>query len=71
MTNKRDFINRVNKLRKSGEWYSYEGEIEGRDVRLMGFGTWLKVFMVDDVNYSNCMERKASEFKKDLEAPFN
>ena len=70
MTSKQDFINRVNKLRKSGEWYTYEGDIEGKDVRLMGYGTWLKIFKVDDVDYSNCMECKVSEFKKDLETPF-
>jgi len=67
-----DFIDLINRLRKAhkGRWYTWIGDVEGKDISLKGFGTWLQIFKVDGIDYSNPMERAVAQFKDDLEAPF-
>jgi hypothetical protein len=67
-----NFINEINNLRRANtsRWYQWVGAVENKIVRIKGFGTWLQVFKVDGLDYSNPMERKVGEFLDDLEAPF-
>ena len=71
-TKKDDFINHVNKLRlknKSG-WYQYSDIVEGKYIVLKGYNTWLQFFKVDNIDYSNNMDRSVKQFKNDLLDPF-
>jgi len=71
-TKMEDFIREINTLRKVNKnaWYTWVGSVEGKEVSLKGFGTWLELFKVDGIDYSNPMERAVGQFKDDLEAPF-
>ena len=68
----KEFVKVVNNIRLSNKdkWYTFVGEVEGKQVSLKAYGTWLQVFRVNEVSYANCMERTITEFKGDLAAPF-
>ena len=67
-----DFINHINVMRRRNKdkWYHWVGSVERKTVIIKGYGTWLQIFKVDSIDYSNPMERNVGEFKDDLEAPF-
>ncbi len=67
-----DFIREINRMRllNKNKWYSYMGCVEGKNISVKGFATWLQIFKVDGIDYSNPMERSVGEFKDDLETPF-
>lgn len=64
-----DFVKTVNKLRldNKNKWYYWQGEVNGKDVNLKGYGTWLQIFKINNWDCSNVMEQKVGEFKKHLE----
>jgi len=66
------FINIVNKLRldNKNKWFYASEIVEGKTVALKGFGTWLQIYIIDGVDYSNPMERSIKQFKEDLALPF-
>ena len=68
----KQFVDTVNKLRLAnrGKWYWFRENVEGKDVSIKAFGTWMQIFTVDGVNCANCMERSVTEFKSDLKSPF-
>jgi len=66
-----EFKKLINDKRKAGDWYYYEGRVEDKSVALKGYGTWLQVYRVDEINYANCMEAKVSEFNMTLAKPFD
>jgi len=70
---KTEFINTVNKTRldNKNKWYYHSDIVEGKTIALKGFGTWLQVFLVDGVNYSNSMDVSVKQFKLDLSRPFD
>ena len=57
-------ITRINKLRRFnvGRWYYFEGNVEGKQVAIKGYGTWLQVFKVEGADVSNTPDGKVSEF---------
>jgi len=70
-TDLKQFVKDINTSRLKSGWYSFFGIVQGRQVELKGYNTWLQVYRVDGVNYGNCMDRKVGEFKSDLERPFS
>ena len=68
----KQFVDAVNKLRLAnrGKWYWFNDTVEGKDVSIKAFGTWVQIYDVDGVNCANCMERSVTEFKSDLKSPF-
>jgi hypothetical protein len=83
MTNYRTFINEgddvdkfvkeINKLKNANKngWYTWVGNINGKDVKIKGYGTWLQVYKVDGIDYSNPMEQSVKDYKLSLKRPFN
>ena len=57
-----NFIKEINAKRKTGNWYSYIGIVNGKDIKLKGFKTWLQVFKVNDIDCSGCMEISVKKF---------
>lgn len=64
------FVKLINDKRKTKTWYTFEGIVEGKKVRIKGYKTWLQYYHVDGINYGNEMERKVKDFNEDLEKPF-
>ena len=66
------FIKHINKLRtqNKGSWYTFTGVVDGKEVQLKGTDTWLQIYKVDGIDYSNPMQRKVKDFKEDLLKPF-
>ena len=65
-----DFIKEINTERKTNDWYSFVGEVEGRVVQLKGYKTWLQRYIVDGVNYANNCDQSVKQFNLDLRGPF-
>lgn len=71
--NVKDFVKKINMLRLEDKesWYEWQGEVEGKSVRLKGYNTWLQIFKVDGVDYySDPIDNKVAKFKKELTTPF-
>jgi len=67
---KLSFTQEINKLRKTGTWYQFTGIIDGKNIRIKGYKTWLQIFTVDNVDYSNCMDETVKKFNAALLRPF-
>ena len=66
--NTQAFIKTVNDLRLANKnsWYTWQGIVNGKNVQLKGFKTWLQVFYVDSLQCGNCSDKSVKEFKQDL-----
>lgn len=66
--NTQDFIKQVNALRlaNKGNWYTWQGIVNGKNISLKGYNTWLQLFYVDGLQYGNCADKSIKEFKSDL-----
>jgi len=60
----------VNEKRKTGGWYDFVGEVDGRQVRLKGYKTWLQVYEVDGVRHGGLMDISVGRFQDELAVPF-
>lgn len=69
--NYNDFNDKVNKMRKQLSWYSLIEEVDGKHVELEGYHTWLQIYRIDGVDYSNYCDRSVKQFNDDLFIPFN
>ena len=71
--NTSEFVKSVNKLRlnNKNKWYYWQGVVNGKNVSLKGFGTWLQIFNINGWNCANAMEQKVSCYKKHLENMVN
>ena len=67
-----DFIKEINNLRlkSRGGWYQWVGSVEGKEIKLKGYKTWLQIYKVDGIDYSGGMDIGVKEFKNTLELPF-
>lgn len=65
-----EFKAEINRKRKAGGWYQFVGLVEGKQVRLKGYKTWLQIYSVDGISYGNPMDQKVGEFNEALYAPF-
>ena len=60
------FTKEIKQKRLTGNWYSFIGSVNGKEVRLKGYKTWLQVYTINGIDNSNCMERSIKQFKEDL-----
>jgi len=58
-------IKHINKLRKANKDAWYTLDIDG--IKIKGFSTWLQVFDIDGVDYSNEMESSVKDFNNHIE----
>ena len=58
-------IKHINKLRKANKDAWYTLDIDG--IKIKGFNTWLQVFDIDGVDYSNEMESSVKDFNNHIE----
>lgn len=65
-----EFVKTVNALRlaNKNKWYYFQGTVNGKDVQLKGYGTWLQIFTVNGWNCSNAMEQKVGSYKLHLQS---
>jgi hypothetical protein len=55
----------MNEGRIRGGWYSDRVKLDsGREIEYKGYGTWLQVFKIDGVDYSNAHEQGVREWKE-------
>ena len=66
--NTKEFVKAVNKLRldNKNKWYQWIGIVNGKDVRLKGFGTWLQIFEIDGISHNGNMDISVKDFKEKL-----
>ena len=70
--NSQTFIQTINNERKANKnnWYSGIYQVNEKEVRVKGFGTWLQVYTVDGIDYAGAMDTKVSQFLATLARPF-
>ena len=63
-----EFVKTVNALRlaNKNKWYTLQGTVNGADFEIKGFGTWLQVFNICNINNANVMEQSVKEYKQHL-----
>jgi len=66
---KAEFIKTVNDLRlaNKGKWFYFSGMVEGKEVKIKCYNTWLQIFRVNGVQLNTCMDITATKFKQELE----
>ena len=64
--NTTDFIKTVNGLRLANKnsWYTWQGIVNNKTVRLKAYKTWLQIFEVDGLRIPTVMDISVGEFKK-------
>lgn len=64
--NTTDFIKTVNNLRLTNKdnWYTWQGIVNNKTVRLKAYKTWLQLFEVDGLRIPTVMEISVADFKK-------
>jgi len=67
-----EFLKLINDTRKlhRQDWYSFNGYVNGKQVAVKGFGTWLQQYIVGEVNTSSGMEISVKQFNERLNSPF-
>jgi|SaaInlLV_10m_DNA_2_1039722.scaffolds.fasta_scaffold32368_3 hypothetical protein len=67
-----DFIKIVNTHRRKNKntWYSFNEIVENKKVKLSGYNTWLRTYLVDGTVYSGLHGLSVKEFKEELSQPF-
>jgi len=58
------FIKEVNAKRKTGTWYQYVGIVDGKDIKIKGYKTWLQIFTIDGIDNSSCMDISVKAFNE-------
>lgn len=68
---KEDFFKLMNDKRLASKgWYWDNLIVEGKHIAIKGYKTWLQIYTVDGIDWSNMMDQKVSTWKSDLRAPF-
>lgn len=64
--NTTDFIKTINSLRLANKcnWYTWQGTVNDKTVRLKAYKTWLQIFEVDGLRIPTVMDISVGEFKK-------
>ena len=64
--NTTDFIKTVNQLRLANKnsWYSWQGIVNEKTVRLKAYKTWLQIFEVDGLRIPTVTDISITDFKK-------
>lgn len=60
------FVHEVNKARKgsNNQWYSANCMMQGKQIQIKGFGTWLQTLRVSGIDYSTTMELSVESYKE-------
>lgn len=68
MKNTEDFIKEVNTIRLSNKdkWYTWNGMVNGYEVSLKAFNTWVQIIHVGMIKDSGPMDCTPTEFKQFL-----
>ena len=66
--NTQEFIKTINALRleNKGQWYQWQGVVNGKQVTLKGYSTWMQRLNVDGISHSSGMDISVREFKEFL-----
>ena len=62
-----EFKKEVNQKRRNGGWYQLIAIVEGKEVKLKGFKTWLQILKVDNMDCPSPMGLTVAAFNKHLE----
>jgi len=67
-----NFIKEVNAKRKTNKnnWYTFSGIVNGKNVQLMAFNTYLRTFEVNGVRYGGICDITVKRFNETLNEPF-
>jgi len=60
---------KINDIRKAhkNKWYFYNCDIDGLNIQLKGFNTWLQIFKINGLDHSNAMEQSVKQFLEHLD----
>ena len=66
--NTQEFIKTINALRLENKvkWYQWQGEVNGKQVALKGYNTWVQRLNVGGISHSSGMDISVKEFKEFL-----
>ena len=64
--NTQEFIKTINTLRleNKNKWYQWQGEVNGKQVALKGYNTWVQRLNVDNITYGSRMEEANDNYEK-------
>ena len=64
--NTQEFVKTVNDLRLANKnsWYTWQGIVNNKTVRLKAYKTWLQIFEVDGLSIPTVMDISVTDFKK-------
>lgn len=67
--NKTEFIAFCNSTRKQNknQWYALREIVDGHNVAIKGFNTWLQIIEVDGLKSSGTMDCSVKRFNEDIE----
>lgn len=65
---KEQLIKDINNLRKTNKnnWYYLSTTYNNKAIQLKGFGTWLQIFKIDNIDYSNNMDETVKQYNEHL-----
>lgn len=63
-----EFVKTINSLRLANKnrWYYWNGTVNGKEVRVKAYNTYLQIFNVDDMHISSGMGMSITEYKAKL-----
>lgn len=59
-----DFIKYINKQRKLGGWYGFNGTVNGKDITIKGYGTWLQIFKINGLSVPTGIDLKVKDYNE-------
>lgn len=64
--NSQSFTQELNSLRLSNKnkWFTLEADVDGKNVVVKCFGTWLQIFRIDGIDHAGPMDMKVTQWKK-------
>jgi hypothetical protein len=66
-----EFVKQLNRERLAGGWYSGNEVVNGHAIAYKGYGTWMQVYKVDGIDYSNAHNQKVKEWKQAILTPLS
>lgn len=67
------FFKIINDTRRGNidRWYTFFGVVNGKEVAVKGFNTWLQIYRVDGLNQPTSMDIPVKQFNQELARPFS
>lgn len=68
-----DFVKTVNKARLANKnnWYCFSGFVNGVEIKIKAYGTYLQIFKIDGVSSGGLCDISIKRFKEILTTSFN